>query len=140
MNISALFKFRQAALYGFIGLSAVVIDYGIFLFLHNFFDWHFVIATAASVFIGTVYAFTLNAIFNFQKTDRIFIRGLSYFTVSGMGLLISMATLTFFSGHFGFNPNIVKAISIPFIVGAQYALNVLVSFSHTLFERKATNS
>lgn len=138
MNLSALFKFRQAALYGFIGLSAVVIDYGVFFVLHNFFDWQFLAATATSVFISTVYAFILNAHFNFRKTDRIFMRFLSYFSVSGIGLLISVATLAFFSGYLGFNPNIIKAISIPFIVALQYVLNVLVSFSHTLFEKKVT--
>lgn len=138
MDISALFKFRQAALYVFIGLSAVVVDYGAFFVLHNKFHWNAIAATAISVFMATVYAFFLNAYFNFRKTDRLFMRFLSYFAVSGTGLLISMLILFFFSHRSGFDPNIVKAVSIPFIVGLQYVLNVFVSFSQTLFEKKVS--
>lgn len=138
MDISALFKFRQAVLYGFIGLSAVVVDYAIFFVLHNTFQWNAIAATAASVSLATIYAFLLNAYLNFQKTDRLLIRFVSYFAVSGTGLLISILILFFFSHRSGFNPNIVKAVSIPFIVGLQYVLNVFVSFSQTFFERKAS--
>lgn len=140
MDFSALFKFRQIMLYGFIGLSAVVVDYGIFFALHNFFGWQFVGATATSVFISTVYAFVLNAYFNFQKTDHLFARSLSYFAVSGVGLFISVVILHIFSGRFGFEPNLVKAVSIPFIVAMQYVLNVMISFSHNLFERRESVS
>lgn len=138
MNISALFKLRQAALYGFIGLSAVIVDYAVFFVSHNAFHWNTLVATAISVSVATVYAFFLNAYFNFRKTDQLFARFLSYFAVSGIGLLISVLILFIFSERIGFDPNIVKAISIPFIVALQYVLNVLVSFSQTTFERKTT--
>jgi len=133
MDFSALFKLRQVVLYGFIGLSAVVVDYAGFLVLMHQFQWNPTLATGISVFVATVYAFILNAHFNFQKTDYLLWRSLSYFSVSGIGLLISMATLHVLSGRLGFDPTLVKAISIPFIVAVQYVLNVLISFSQTLF-------
>ncbi len=138
MDISALFKFRQAVLYGIIGLSAVVVDYALFFLLHNTFHWEAIAATAVSVFIATVYAFLLNARLNFQKSDQLLLRFLSYFAVSGIGLVTSMACLFLFSYQLGFDSNIVKAISIPFIVVLQYVLNVFISFSQTAFEGKST--
>ncbi len=125
-------------MYGFIGLSAVIVDYTVFYVLHNTLYWSAIIATAVSVSVATVYAFLLNAYFNFQQTNRLFVRFISYFAVSGIGLLISMLILFFFSEQNGFNSNIVKAASIPFIVALQYVLNVFVSFSQTLFERKTS--
>lgn len=135
--------------YFFIGASSAVLDLAIFFVLFNEMEWSSVSATALSVAIATVYAFTLNALFNFKIKDNFLGRLVSYSLVSILGMFISMLLLYFFSDMWGYSGNIVKIASLPIIFLVQYLLNKHVTFKEKeaeesgdvkAFESKAKNA
>jgi protoporphyrinogen oxidase/cellulose synthase/poly-beta-1,6-N-acetylglucosamine synthase-like glycosyltransferase/putative flippase GtrA len=117
-------------LYGGIGISAVVIDLSVFVILYNFFDVPPVIATILSVSIAMVYAFTLNAFYNFRTKDHMQARLLSYALVSGAGMITSALIIDMLARH-GTDPNIAKMLSLPPIVFLQYVINKSLTFRKT---------
>lgn len=119
---------RTLILYFFIGASASLIDLIGFFVFHSTLGIVSTLATTYSVAIATVYAFLLNAHFNFKQTDRILIRLLSYSVVSGIGLLISAGILFVFNVTMGFDGNLIKVLSLPVVFVVQYLLNKRVTF------------
>lgn len=118
---------RNFILYGIIGVSGALLDLVIFLILFNLLDISAVPATAISVLFGITNNFILNTIFNFKKTDRLFLRYISFMSIGVFGLLLS--TLILALGEvFAVNANLSKVLSIPIIVLFQYFLNKRLSF------------
>lgn len=110
-----------------IGVSGVILDFLTFLLLFNVFHIDAVIATSISVLVGITSNFILNAKLNFKKTDRLFLRYLSFLSIGLSGLLISIYILAF-GKVFLFDANLMKLASIPVIVIYQYFLNKTISF------------
>lgn len=120
-------KRRNLILYGIIGVSAVVVDVGIFLLLFNIFSITPVLSTVLSVSTAMVYAFTLNAVYNFKTKDYIKQRFASYAIVSVSGLLASAGIIKVLV-MFSVDPNIAKLISLVPIVILQYLINRSITF------------
>jgi len=119
---------RTLILYFFIGASASLIDLVGFFVFHSALGVISPLATTYSVVIATVYAFLLNAHFNFKQTDRLWLRLLSYSFVSGVGLVLSTLMLFVFNVKMGFDGNIIKILSLPVVFVVQYILNKKVTF------------
>jgi len=129
---------RNAALYFVIGLSASAIDLVVYLVLFNLVSWAAVVSTVVSVSAATVFGFVMNIIFNFKVYDKLFFRFLSYSSVSGVGLLLSAGFLYFFHNRAGFNGNLVKVASLPFVFLTQYLLNKTISFRKSAKKAQGT--
>lgn len=114
-------------LYGIIGVSAILVDLGFFLVLYNLFDFTPVVATIVSVSVAMVYAFTLNAVYNFKTKDFIQERFVSYALVSLAGMGASVLIIKVLV-YFSVDPNIAKALSLPPIVILQYLINKTITF------------
>lgn len=114
--------------YFFIGVSAAVLDLGVYAILFNMFDWSALMSTTTSIITATIYAFTLNMVFNFQVKGKIVLRLVSYSFVSGVGLLISVLMLLYFTDIQGYDGNFIKVMSLPLIFLVQYMLNKHVTF------------
>lgn len=125
--IQTFFSHRNLILYGLIGVSAVVVDYGFFVVFYNLLDIQPALATALSVSIATIYAFILNVVFNYKTTDSLKKRFTSYVLVSTLGMLASVLIIKFLVS-LNINPNFAKAISVPPIVIMQYLLNRTYAF------------
>ncbi len=121
--------YRNVLLYGIIGISAVVVDFAFFLVFYNVFGITPVVATALSVSIAMVYAFVLNAVYNFKTKDRVQQRFFSYALVSIAGMGASMAVIQGLT-WLQIDANLAKAVSLPPIVILQYLLN-----RHFTFQR-----
>ncbi len=119
---------RTLILYFFIGASASLIDVVGFVVFHSVLEIISTLATTYSVALATVYAFLLNAFFNFKQTDRFLWRFLSYFFVSGVGLAFSALMLWLFNVVLGFDGNLIKILSLPLVFVLQYILNKKVTF------------
>jgi len=119
---------KNLILYFFIGGSAVLIDVMFFFVFYTLFGTASPLATIYSVLLATVYAFLLNAHFNFKMTDRFWLRFLSYATVSGVGLILSVLMLEVFNVRLGFDGNLIKILSLPLVFVVQYALNKKITF------------
>ena len=121
---------RHFLLYGGIGMSAVVVDLSVFFVLYNFIGLVPVVATILSVATSMVYAFILNAFYNFKTKDLIKRRLFFYALVSTLGMFLSAVIIEALS-RYGLSPNIAKAISLPPIVLIQYVLNLNITFFKT---------
>lgn len=125
---SQLTSHKNLITYFFIGASASIIDVTGFYVFFSIFGIQSTLATTYSVTIAIVYAFLLNTFFNFKMTDRFFVRFLSYFAVSGMGLLLSVCMLWVLNVLLGFNGNLIKIFSLPMVFIIQYFLNKRITF------------
>ncbi len=114
--------------YFFIGISAAVLDLGVYAILFNYFDWTALMSTTVSIMIATVYAFSLNMVFNFKTKGNVILRLISYSSVSAVGLLISISMLYFFTDIQGYDGNLIKILSLPLIFIVQYILNKNITF------------
>jgi len=124
----AMASHRNLILYFFIGGSAAFIDVTFFFALYSLFGVFSPLATLCSILLATVYAFLLNAHFNFKMTDRFWLRFLSYATVSGVGLILSVLMLEVFNVRLGFDGNLIKILSLPMVFVIQYLLNKKITF------------
>ncbi len=118
---------RHFVMYSAIGVTGVVLDYLVFLFLYNVLGINPIVATMLSVLLGITSNFIFNTLFNFKKTNKLHLRYLSFLAVGLSGLLISTYILAF-GEVFAFDANIVKLTSLPIIVLYQYFLNKNISF------------
>jgi len=123
-------KHRNVINYGLIGVSAIVVDVLFFFLFYNVFLVPPTIATAMSVSVAMVYAFTLNAVFNFKTKDLIKQRFFSYAVVSFFGMVASAVIIKVLV-LYGVDANIAKIISLPPIVILQYIFNKTFTFKAT---------
>lgn len=123
-------KHRNVIMYGVIGVSAMVVDVVFFLIFFNIFLITPTFSTVLSVSIAMVYAFSLNAIYNFKTKDLIASRFASYAFVSMVGMLASATIIKLFVS-IEIDPNIAKILSLPPIVLVQYLLNKTFAFKET---------
>ena len=120
-------KNQKLLVYGVIGVSAIGVDLVVFLLLYNVIGIVPGLATTLSVLVAMVYAFTLNARYNFKMTDQIKKRLFRYMLVSLFGLLLSVVAVEGFDA-IGIGANLGKILSLPPIVVLQYILNSRYTF------------
>ncbi len=128
-KITPLFlQYRTIVLYFLIGGSAAILDMVGFYVGYSLFDLASPLATTISVSVATLYSFLLNSFINFKTVDRLGSRFVSFVIVSGIGMLISIASLWLLNVQLGWNGNIVKIGSLPVIFLVQYLLNKKITF------------
>jgi len=121
-------KHKHFIHYSLIGFSGVALDFAVFAALFNIFQIGSLVANAISTTCGITNNFFLNRHLNFKKKDRLLWRFASFYITGLVGLGVSSLILHTFHDHFGFNANIVKAVSIVVVVILQYGLNKTISF------------
>lgn len=120
---------RQLITYALVGGSGVLLDMCAFLLLYNTAGLHEQVANVISTSIGITNNFVLNALFTFDKRDRLLMRYLRFYAVGLTGIVLTFALLAVFSRGLGIDPNIVKAGSLPVVLAFQFALNRKWSFA-----------
>lgn len=105
-----------------------MIDLGVYILLYDFLDWNSLYSTTVSISIATVYAFSLNAIFNFKVTDRFLLRLGMYSFTSFVGWTISAMLLFVLTERLGYDGTIVKILSLPLVFVVQYIINRNLTF------------
>ncbi len=121
-------RYREFVVYGLIGGSGVTLDCLVFAGLVYGAGWHYQLANAVSVSCGICNNFFLNAFLNFRRTDRLWLRFLSFYCVGLLGLGVSAALLWLFVGVLGW-PELLSKLVIIFVVTVlQFTLNKCVTF------------
>lgn len=127
----AVARHATLAKYLLIGGTAAVLDLSVFFLLFNFTAAGVVISQTVAMIVGLVFSFALNATKNFQTTDRILLRLLSFVCVCAIGFLLGLGIILAFAAAFP-NPviggNIGKVVSLPFVFIVQYTINKKVTF------------
>jgi putative flippase GtrA len=128
-NLQALYaKYRQFIIYSIIGLSGATLDLALFLVLFNVVKMDKNIATGISTSLGIINNFTLNVLFNFKTKDNLLRRFISFYSIGLIGLGITLGIFYVFVDLLKFNTNLIKILSIIFVVLVQYNLNKKISF------------
>lgn len=120
---------RQLIAYALVGGSGVLLDMGAFLLLYNVAGMNEQVANVLSTSLGITNNFVLNALFTFDKRDRLPMRYLRFYAVGLTGIALTFVLLAGFSRGLGIDPNLVKAGSLPLVLALQFALNRKWSFA-----------
>lgn len=121
-------RYREFAAYCLIGGSGVALDCVAFAVLARGFGWHYQAANAVGVSCGICNNFFLNAFLNFRRTDRLWLRFLSFYGVGLLGLGISAGMLGLLVGRWGMGALPAKALTVFVVTLAQFSLNKWVTF------------
>lgn len=119
---------RQLIRYALVGGSGVALDLVSFLLLFNVLGLDEQVANVISTSLGITNNFVLNAIFTFDKRDRLFVRFLRFYAVGLTGIVLTYVLFHIFTGGLGIDANIVKAGSLPLVLATQFVLNRKWSF------------
>ncbi|MFJ6083988.1 GtrA family protein [Streptomyces sp. NPDC092369] len=120
---------RQLVRYTVIGGSGVVIDFVVFLLLHNLAGMDEQLANALSTTLGIANNFVLNALFTFERRDRLVVRFLRFYAVGLTGIVFTNLLFLAFTNGLGIDANVVKAASLPLVLALQFVLNRKWSFA-----------
>ncbi|WP_165063287.1 GtrA family protein [Marisediminicola senii] len=124
-----LHRYRRFLIYGIIGGGAVVIDVALFWAFTHYTDLGTVPANALSTGIALVYSFLTNTFFNFKVRSRLWLRFLSFAIVSGFGFVVSSLMLYVLADRMGFDPILIKVLSLPVVLVVQFFLNSRITFA-----------
>lgn len=119
--------FTNLILYGIIGVLAAVIDLGLFSLFN---------AVTASAFpeggnvvgatVGFLFSFSLNTFLNFQKTDKLAQRFVSYLAVCLLGTCITTVTISLLKSSM--NLTLLKVLCMVFVSIFQFCMNKLITY------------
>lgn len=129
--IQLLSKYRillkQLFLYGIIGATTATIDSVVFIILQRAYIDKYV-ANFISINIGIALSFILNTFFNFKVKDNLFRRGISFFSVGYLGMLLSMGILYLGTDILKFDSIVIKLLSVIIVAVFQFILNKLITY------------
>ena len=108
-----------------IGLTAVTIEFVIFIYLIKFFN--LVITNSISYLCGMAVSYVLNSIYNFETKNKKIIRFVKFFIVNMFGIFLSYMFVNFLN-HYVDKVEIAKIISIPLVVLIQFVANYFWTF------------
>ncbi|MEU1593729.1 GtrA family protein [Streptomyces sp. NPDC005708] len=120
---------RQLVRYTVIGGSGVALDMVVFLLLHNWAGMNEQIANVLSTTLAITNNFILNALFTFERRDRLVMRFLRFYAVGLTGIVFTDLLFLVFTDALGIDANLVKAGSLPLVLALQFVLNRKWSFA-----------
>lgn len=126
--------------YAVIGVSGIVLDTLIFIFLVYALKVNAALATIISTSCGIINNFFWNAVYNFKTKDHLWRRFLTFYGVGLAGIIASALVLLLFADIFALNALVVKLVSLPPIVIGQYFLNKHISFGERTSSVRQTGS
>ena len=114
--------------YVLIGIVASSIDVILFWLFFDIFQEDVSFANAISVSFSALFSFTVNSLYNFKKSDKVFLRLLSFIMVITVGYFAGLYLILFLINFVGIEAVVSKLISLPVVFLIQYFLNSSISF------------
>lgn len=84
---------KEVIKYGLVGVVGLGVEWFFFFLIRDFFHLNYMIAHVVGCICAIINNFVLNSYFTFKATDKIWVRAVSFFTIAGVGLLISVFIL-----------------------------------------------
>lgn len=119
---------KEIMFYGIIGGASSLMDSVVYYILTRSITFGEFFSNFISVNIGITISFLLNTFLNFKKSDKLFKRAVSFYTVGYFGLGLSMLILYIGVHLLEMNDMIVKLCSIFIVAAFQFVLNKLVTY------------
>lgn len=126
--LERLLQFKRVLLYGVIGLSALALEVAIFYALSEQLNAGVLVGNAAGMLAGLIFAFVLNARYNFQVTDRGVERFFRYGLVAFGGFILTSAIIFGITHYTGITVIVAKFMSLPPYFLFQYNAHRLFTF------------
>ncbi len=115
--------------YFIIGTIATVVDIILLYILSDLLSINVIVSNAISVFCSILLSFYLNARFNFKKTDKLFLKFLSFFGVFLVsGIIIGSLVFAYLYETAGLYKFFAKIISVMVAGTIQFLFNNYVTF------------
>lgn len=89
-------SYKEAIKYGMVGVVGLGIEWGSFFILRDVLHINYIVSHVLSSVLALTNNFILNSRFTFKATDRIVKRAVSFFSVAGVGIVISTTLLPVF--------------------------------------------
>ncbi len=124
---------KYASAYLVIGLMAMAIDLSLYFYMSNILALAPILSLIIAVGVAIIFGFVMNQRYNFKVETAIWKRFISYASINSVGLIAGVVTMYIFNTLLGFNDNIVRVVSLVFIVGGQYLFNRIISFNKKSF-------
>ena len=122
---------KQLVMYGVIGATTASIDSITFIVLQNI-NLNKYVANFISINIGITLSFILNTYFNFKVKDNLLKRGISFFSVGYLGMLLSMGILYLGTDILKFDSVVIKLLSVIIVAVFQFILNKLITYKERI--------
>ncbi len=119
---------KEIVLYGIIGGTSSLMDSVVYYVLTRSLTFSEFVSNFISVNIGITISFLLNTFINFKKSDKLFKRAVSFYTVGYFGLGLSMLILYIGVHLLEMSDMVVKLGSIFIVAAFQFVLNKLVTY------------
>ena len=84
---------KEVIKYAIVGVIGLCIEWAMFFLLRDFFHINYIVANVLSCICGIVNNFFLNSYFTFKATDKMWERGVSFFAIAGVGLVLGIFIL-----------------------------------------------
>ena len=114
--------------YTCIGLASALIDVGVFAILFELMGIGIFLSNAVSVGLAVIFSFSLNALYNFKKTNHLIIRFISFLFVAVFGYFAGIFIILLSINFLELNGLISKVVSLPIVFLLQFFLNSKISF------------
>jgi len=118
--------FKNLFLYGIFGISAALVEYGIFALLINATSLLPEVVNVIGALCGFAFSFSTNTFLNFKKTDNIFKRFISYGLICLTGIIFSTSIISLFKNLM--NLLLLKALCMIFVSIVQFILNKKITY------------
>jgi len=126
IRLTTSITFKNLFLYGIFGMFAAFLEYFVFALLATATSFQPEIVNIVGSLCGFTFSFTTNTINNFNKTDKLFKRFLSYGTICLVGIVFSTFVIWLFKDII--NLLLLKALCMLFISFVQFILNKKITY------------
>ena len=121
-------KLIELIKYGFWGCVSTAINL-LFFYLFLFFNMQYILANVSSYIIAVIFSYIFNNLFVFKgNVGNNVEKGIKYFSMRGISVLIDSAILAFLCEICGINVIISKVIDSVIIIGLTFVVSKLFIF------------
>ncbi|PXV62673.1 putative flippase GtrA [Dysgonomonas alginatilytica] len=124
-------SFKELVKYGIVGFIGLGVDWAAFFLFRDVVGINYIASHILSSILAITNNFILNGYFTFKTTDKIWQRGISFFSIAGVGLVIGSVLLPVFVqlinlslSHLDFDPLAPKVVQNL----SKLAITVIIAF------------
>lgn len=126
IRLASSTTFKNLFLYGIFGLSAALVEYGVFALLINVTSFYPEVVNVIGALCGFAFSFSTNTFLNFKKTDNLLKRFLSYGSICLVGMVFSTLIISLLKNSM--NLMLLKALCMIFVSIIQFILNKKITY------------
>lgn len=86
-------SYKEFLKYGVVGIIGLGVEWLSFFFFRDYLGVNYIVSHILSCVFAIINNFLLNSYFTFKATDKILQRGLSFFGIAGIGIVVSTTLL-----------------------------------------------